>query len=119
MNFNLKKPCANCPFRTDIKFYLDDNRVDEICHSLIQEQQTFACHKTTHFDDDGEANIVKKTEHCAGAMIMLEKMQRPNQLMRIAERLGGYDHTKLDMDSPVFETDDDMRDEYAIRNHTR
>lgn len=29
--------------------------------------------------------------HCAGAMIVLEHEERPNQIMRIAERLGFYD----------------------------
>lgn len=39
--------------------------------------------------------------HCAGALIFLEKRYRPNQLMRISERLGMYDRTKLDMKAKV------------------
>ena len=42
-------------------------------------------------------------------MIMLEKAQDPKQQphnhgLRLAERLGLYDHKKLDLTSPVFES---------------
>jgi hypothetical protein len=103
MNFDLTAPCKDCPFRTDITFYLDTERVEGICDSLT-EGATFSCHKTNSFDDDnGEAIETKKTQHCAGALIMLEKMEQPNQMMRIMERVGEYDRTKLKMDAPVFD----------------
>jgi hypothetical protein len=44
----------------------------------------------------------KNEQHCAGAAIILERLERPNQWMRISERLGFYDRTKLDMGAPVF-----------------
>jgi hypothetical protein len=37
-------------------------------------------------------------------MILLEKLGRPNQWMRIGERLGLYDPRQLKMDAPVFDT---------------
>lgn len=43
-------------------------------------------------------------QHCAGALILLEKLDRPSQMMRISERIGMYDRRKLDMDAPVFDT---------------
>ena len=49
-------------------------------------------------------------EHCAGALIFLEAQEQPNQMMRIAERLGLYDRRKLDMESPVFDDADAMAD---------
>lgn len=116
MKFDLKQPCNNCPFRTDVDFYLDDHRVQEICDSITRNQQTFACHKTTRFDDDGETVPHKKEQHCAGALIMLEHMNQPNQMMRIAERCGFYDRNKLDMDALVFEHTDEMIEEYEVRN---
>ena len=39
---------------------------------------------------------------------MLEHNQEPNQMMRIMERLGFYDRTKLDMDAPVFKSYDEF-----------
>ncbi len=113
MNFNLKKPCANCPFRTDIRPFLTTGRAEEIVESIIDMQQTFPCHKTTVASDDyeyGGMTTTEKSEHCAGALILLEFAERPNQMMRIAERLGMYDRTKLDMESPVFDDPDDWID---------
>jgi hypothetical protein len=49
--------------------------------------KTFQCHKTLH---------TAKAEHCAGAMLYLEREGQPNQLMRIAERFGYYDPEKLE-----------------------
>ncbi|HEX5095208.1 MAG TPA: hypothetical protein VFX21_04315, partial [Acidimicrobiia bacterium] len=72
----------------------------------VRQQATFACHKTTVAvemeDGEEEMTVTDKSEHCAGAMIMLEHMGRPNQMMRIAERLGFYEPTKLDMAAPVY-----------------
>lgn len=103
MNYNLTKPCKHCPFRNDIDPFLTPERAESIYNSLARGA-TFACHKTVDYsDDDGEGRETKKSEHCAGALIMLEHMDEPNQMMRIAERLGMYDRTKLDMGAPVFD----------------
>lgn len=106
--YKLTTPCDNCPFRTDVKPYLTSDRVDEIGDSLARS--TFPCHKTTEFDDEGEAHETDKTQHCAGALIMLEKMGQPSQMMRIAERIGIYDRRKLNMDAPVFDDIGEMMD---------
>lgn len=104
MNFNLKRPCKECPFRSDIRPYLRKSRVREILDALFKQDQTFACHKTLDFDEEGESLITSKSQHCAGALILMEKNGRANQMMRIAERLGLYDRKKLDMSAPVFST---------------
>lgn len=114
MNFNLKRPCNNCPFRTDtLKGWLGAARAQDIIDSITRQDQTFACHKTTTSTDDDDENEGERTggrivdadaEHCAGALILLEKLERPNQMMRIAERLRYYDRTKLDMEAPVFDS---------------
>jgi hypothetical protein len=104
MNFDLRAPCGNCPFRTDITFYLDTSRVVEICDAITRKQQTFSCHKTTKHDDESRSIPHKGEQHCAGALVLLEKANQPNQMMRIAERIGYYDRRKLRMGSPVFES---------------
>ncbi len=107
MLFTLTGPCANCPFRTDITFHLTVARAEEIADGVTRGDQTFACHKTTIEveDDEGESETVSAdtTQHCGGVLIMLEKMEQPNQMMRIAERIGLYDRRKLNMDAPVFD----------------
>ena len=51
------------------------------------------------------------SQHCGGALILLEKIESPNQMMRIMERMGGYDRHKLKMDADVFD------DQYAFIDH--
>jgi len=104
--YGLTKPCAKCPFRKDITPYLRKARVREIERSLARAE--FPCHQTTKHDDEGEQVRTGGEVHCAGALILLEKLNRPSQMMRISERLGMYDASKLDMDAPVFDSFRDM-----------
>lgn len=104
MKFDLVRPCKDCPFRTDVTPYLTARRVREITGALIRRDQTFACHKTIKSDEDGDTYATGESQHCAGATIMLERLGRPNQMMRIAERLRVYDRSKLDLAAPVYAT---------------
>ncbi|KQR22894.1 DUF6283 family protein [Deinococcus sp. Leaf326] len=97
MKYDLTQPCPDCPFRTDCREgWLGGDRAAEIAQAITQHQQTFTCHKTL----PESAN----SQHCAGAMILLERLNRPNQMMRIMERFGGYDRARLRMDAPVFKS---------------
>lgn len=104
MDFTMKTPCPNCPFRTDINGYLTGARIEGIIDELFSGK-SFTCHKTTVPSDneDGEQVDGPNAQHCAGALIFLEHQDAPNQMMRIAERLGMYDRNKLDMAAPVPE----------------
>ena len=111
--YGLTNPCSNCPFRTDVVPYLHRERVEDIEKSLVRGE--FYCHKTTQHDQsedvvegDGSYHATHDEMHCAGALILLEKMERPSQMMRIAERLRMYDRTKLNMDAPVYDSFEDM-----------
>lgn len=99
--FDRKKPCKTCPFLTngDGLRHLGEERAQEIADSLMGDC-TFSCH------DDLELLELKR-QHCVGAMIMLEKQDRPNQMMRISERLGLYDRHALTGHENVF---DDFED---------
>jgi len=119
MKFDLVTPCKTCPFRTDRTFPLTVARVREILSALFDRDQTFSCHGTVDYaaieergedmHDEGYRHIPGAEEqHCAGAMVLLEKSGRANQMMRIAERLGFYDHKRLKMDAPVFASRDAM-----------
>lgn len=116
MKFTLTKPCKDCPFRTDNGFILNTSRVRDICTAITVQQHSFTCHKTIEHDEDGEPIRGGDEIHCAGALIMLERMNQPNQMMRIAERCGFYDRTKLDMKAPVFKHTAHMIREYIGRN---
>lgn len=119
MKMNLKSPCAKCPFRTDcLKGWLGKDRAEQIANSLSIHQQSFACHETTKTDNEGNVVESDGEEHCAGAIILLERSGRANQWMRWMGRLGMYDHTKMKMESPVFKTFKDFVKHHTNRNRT-
>lgn len=95
MNFNLKKPCKECPFikGSCTNITLREGRLEEIVKD-IRSDMSFICHKT--LDN-------KEKEHCGGALIFLEKENNPNQMMRIAERIGLYDRHKLHIDADIID----------------
>ena len=78
---------------------LRPGRVREIINCLIRDH-TFVCHET--LTETGHET--SKSQHCAGALILLERHDKPNQMMRISERLGGYNAAALDMAAPVFKS---------------
>jgi hypothetical protein len=103
VNYTMKRPCSECPFLkgTPLNKTLPEKRLREFASG------EFACHKTAELreDEDGEeaAQYVgtAESQHCAGALIALEKAGDSHQMMRISERLGFYDRTKLDMSVDV------------------
>lgn len=91
MNFDLKKPCAECPFIKSNKYYFSKSRSKEIIKAT-----SFTCHKTSN---------LKIKQSCAGRMILLERENKPDQMMRVAERLNLYDRNNLEINNEnVFDT---------------
>lgn len=101
MKFDLKRPCPGCPFGTGPKSVrrLGEARAQEIVDAL-RGDASFSCHETVDYSRE-KPRETHDTQHCAGAMILLEREERPNQMMRWMERVGFYDHTKLDMGAAV------------------
>lgn len=100
MNYSMTKPCDACPFLKGSGFTYGN--------LLRHASWEFACHKTCKLDDESEVyEPQKKSLHCAGALIFLEAQGKPHQMMRIVERLGMYDASKLEMDSPVVKSPGD------------
>ena len=100
MEYTLTTPCNECPFLNKNKHAFSLKRLEQMASG------EFGCHKTCEIteEEDGSGGAYtprKGTVHCAGALIFLEKRERPHQMMRICERLGAYDHTKLDMEADV------------------
>ena len=99
MQYDLTRPCAECPFLKEHAHAFSLRRLREFASG------EFPCHKTAAVDeaDDGgsEFRASPDSHHCAGAMIFLEKRDAPHQMMRIAERLGLYDRARLDMTAEV------------------
>lgn len=108
MNYSMCEPCDACPFLKGSGFTW--RRLTE--HASGE----FACHKTCKLaEDESVYEPQKKSLHCAGALIFLEKRDAPHQMMRICERIGLYDRSKLHMDAPVVESPSDC----TRRNHRK
>lgn len=93
MKYTMTTPCDQCPFLKGSGFKLAALR--------RHASGEFACHKTCEVDDGGTFQPKHESPHYAGALIFLEKRDQPHQMMRICERLGFYDRTKLDMNARV------------------
>jgi hypothetical protein len=94
MNYTKTTPCSDCPFLTGTEHAYTDERLAEFASGV------FPCHKTAKIENN-EFQATKESQHCAGALIYNEKREQSNQMMRIAERLGLYDHSKLNMEASV------------------
>ena len=110
--FRLKKACKRCPFRKNTNF-LSGERAKEISKVIYEKDGYFLCHKTLNHDSELEQSIeTPESQHCAGAMIVLEKMESPNQMMRISERLGDYKMDEL-IDDGIVDTLEEFRKQHA------
>lgn len=84
--FDLKRPCANCPFRKGAgeRFRLPRLRLREIRNAVA-----FQCHKTVNYNtESGDGDAGDRPQQCAGLMAVLRREGRQNQIMQVAERLG-------------------------------
>lgn len=98
MKYNMTEPCDACPFLKGSGFALQ---------RLIEHASgDFPCHKACEVEEETGNFVARndKTPHCAGALIFNEKRNQPHQMMRIAERMGLYDRSKLNMQAPVGTT---------------
>jgi hypothetical protein len=100
MKYTMTTPCSQCPFLKSLARGFPLKRLEEFASA------EFPCHKTAEVqesddDDDGDFIATEDSQHCAGSLIYLEKRGRSHQMMRICERMGGYDRTKLDMKAKV------------------
>lgn len=98
MKYSQTTPCKECPFLKSMAHAFTMQRLKDFANT-----GTFPCHKSATLDEEeGDYNANEKSVACAGALIFLEKRNQPNQMMRISERLGMYDYTKLDMGAQVI-----------------
>ena len=103
----MKRPCAKCPFLRRGPMRLREHRIIEIAEMFNGDTGTqggtFPCHETVDYSHDDGGRETKDSKHCAGALIFAEKHEAPTQMMRISERLGMYDRTKLEGEETVWD----------------
>ena len=117
--FDLVRPCGDCPFRRDTPCHLGPDQAEALMEGMIYQGDGFMCHKTVPYDDPETYTGGRPTpdgQHCAGAMIFLEKIQEPNQLMLLALVRGTFDPSRLDMTAPVVDTQAQFREAHGVRS---
>lgn len=111
--FALKKPCKNCPFRTDdnrIKFR-GAERASEIAEGAYRNG--FPCHRSAELREFGEDEsgyvFGTETQHCAGALIMfINDCHDAWPGIDNDEDLVDYLRQHLDFTAPVFEMEQEF-----------
>lgn len=80
--------------------------------SILTKGFSFSCHKTLNPDDPSTESM------CAGALIMQIRSNAlyNNPGMRFAAMSGLLDVTKVDMQSPVFESTEDFVNFHTIED---
>lgn len=70
----IKKPCAQCPYRRDVKPFLHPSRGEELAYTAQNPYSTFYCHKTLEDDDSDDEEcgnrIGQSTKVCAGFLTL-------------------------------------------------
>lgn len=117
--FDLKTPCDDCPFRTDVYFHRGIyDELDTYEKGLKTGNFAHTCHKTDKRADGFEESYKKdKPQHCAGLLIMAKKMNKSTVLLDYMDALG--ETVELNMDAPVFKSIKDMRKHYKENKPTR
>ena len=89
-------PCANCPFRLNVKPYLRRARAKEISECLIRGG-FFECHKTIEWEEDSQGSPIyvdrRHGKFCGGALATYTNNRDDgnvytNQAVRILHRIG-------------------------------
>ena len=94
MRFDLKRPCAECPFTREAGGYLSEERAEEIARCILHGNVTFTCHKHLtgeHIlnEEDGCEKVDgledevcnsyhpgSNDQHCAGALAFYDKLSQ-------------------------------------------
>lgn len=70
-----KKPCAQCPYRTDVKPFLHPARGEELAYAAENPYSTFICHKTLEHDDEYDGSFAgESSKICAGFLTLQHNM---------------------------------------------
>lgn len=108
--FAVKKPCANCPFRTTGGIPLTEGRLDDIKRTLLSsDQEVFFCHKTTYQGgaedrEEGQYQSSGRESYCMGAMAWLYANSRLNLTTQLGILLGNIAIDELEVARKVINT---------------
>lgn len=103
-------PCKDCPFRTDIDFYLPRDRRQNIADTVIMGDAGFPCHKTVNYRRNERVDTHEESP-CIGALKMIENVRGDASASlygRLAHMVGKVDLNKISDEVPVYESVEDF-----------
>src|SRR5262252_7989737 len=90
---------------------MEDARVREILGGGTTNHgfpaSSFPCHKTIIYEDDDTITIPDSAQQCAGVMAILHRINRPNDMMQLAERFKLWSPKSLDPKAPFYSSVED------------
>ncbi|MCY1366955.1 hypothetical protein D9M69_538670 [compost metagenome] len=102
MNFNMKRPCANCPWRKEGAIQLAEGRRDGIVKDLLKDDlKTFWCHKT--LEDRGNESA------CMGALAYLDQLDHVPVTARLAYMVGDLKREDVERSKALIVSPDDCQ----------
>lgn len=97
-----KEPCETCPFRTDRDVHLNPGIAREMADNLKGGGSQPCWETVEDWDENGVPVYSENEEHCAGALIVLERAYQKTAWMKWSAKIGRYDKSQLDMDAPTY-----------------
>jgi len=98
-----KKPCAQCPFRRDVKPFLRPERGEELAYSAENIYNVFHCHKTLESCDD--KNFASQSSKICAGFLTLQHNENGKTF---------YDNDGFDPSPLVYEDAFEMAQAYEI-----
>jgi hypothetical protein len=108
--FDLKAPCANCPFKRGIgeTFRLEQDRL-----AAIVAGDAFQCHKTVDYSGYDTTSPGDNPRQCAGLMATLRNSGQSNVIMRVGVLFGVLDVAALDPRGEAYASVEDAMAAHA------
>lgn len=102
-----EKPCAGCPFRSDVPVYLGHSRVQKIA-AAVAEYADFKCPNAGAPSEENypvaRTAWMRTANHCVGAHIFLLKIAPKDRMLWLLIATGHLRPEDYDLEVPVFET---------------
>ena len=111
IRYDLKKPCADCPFRRDVPAHEGIAvSIPEYADHIKEGIFSHTCHKTDARSDGLVDGYEGPIQHCAGSLIFMLKMKAPIQVAMLDPLADGrLDLSRYDKADPrVFRSVSDL-----------
>lgn len=104
----IKKPCKHCPFRQDVKPFLNTEHAEDLAYSAENPYNSFPCHKTTESSEDGyDTQAAETSKECAGFLTLMHNTNGETP----------YDDEGFEPSALIYQSSEDMIEAYRIERY--